>query len=104
MSDARAHQARQRAAESLQWHANYHDGMYDIHNAPTEFYGLLKTDHQAAEDVLYLADRVAALETALREIGHWPFDVNSDAHIDLREIKDFAVNALAGAGGEPETP
>lgn len=48
-----------------------------------------------------LGERVSTLETALRKIQHWPFDVNSDAHIDLREIKDFAADALAEGDNRP---
>lgn len=46
--------------------------------------------------------RADTLERSLRKIAHFPFDVTSDAEIDLRTVKRIAAAALPS--GKPTSP
>ena len=116
MADVRTQQARERAAEIIEsldeqditWHSQ----------GPWEHLGDACRDGRLmAEDALYLADRVAALETALRPFqefashavetwedgtGSWLNRMGHERICDWFGPTDFAhVAALAGSGTEP---
>ena len=114
MSD-RTQQARERAAEIIEaldeqditWHSQ----------GPWEHLGDACRDGRLmAEDALYLADRVAALETALRDLRDaalpvvisyenckaWAEAVG-DKWVGVPDVENLAA-ALAGGGGQTETP